>query len=70
MKRLLVIVLLFISAVLNAQNSTLTADSYSVTALLSNFRNIKSHINLEFAASANAHFTNGKFDDTLSRSTG
>lgn len=64
MKRLLVIVLLFISAVLNAQNSTLTADRDSVTALLSNFRNIKSHINLEFAASANAHFTNGKFDDT------
>ena len=63
MRRLLVFIPLFISAVLNAQNPTLTTDRDSVTALLSNFRNIKSHINLEFAGSANAYFTDGKLDE-------
>jgi hypothetical protein len=35
----------------------------STKTILKNLRNIKSHINLEFASSANAYFTEGRFDE-------
>ena len=63
MKRLLIILSLFISVALNAQNATLTSQMDSVHVLLSNFRNIKSHVNLEFAGSGNAYLTEGEFDE-------
>ena len=63
MKRLLIILSLFISVALNAQNATLTSQMDSVHVLLSNFRNIKSHVNLEFAGSGNAYLTEGELDE-------
>lgn len=62
---------------LNAQNQTLTSETGelpsvveriisqhdTLTGLHKNFRHIKSHINLEFASSANAYFTEGSFDE-------
>lgn len=63
MKRLLIILSLFISLALNAQNATLTSQMDSVHVLLSNFRNIKSHVNLEFAGSGNAYLTEGELDE-------
>ncbi len=60
-----------------AQNDALISDNDSIPSLierilmtqnasdekLKNLRNIKSHINLEFASSANAYFTENKFDE-------
>ena len=43
-----------------AQNKTLTA---SLDSLPATYDQYKSHINLEFASSANAYFTEGKFDE-------
>ena len=60
-----------------AQNRTLISDNDSIPSILErivqnqnasdeklkNIRHIKSHINLEFASSANAYFTAGEFDE-------
>lgn len=43
--------------------SSLFAKAQNQTLLPENFRQIKSHINLEFYTSANAYFTEGKFDE-------
>lgn len=64
MKRLLISILLFLPFALNAQNETLTWNRDSISSMMSNFRNIKSHINLEFAGSGNAYFTEGSLDET------
>lgn len=63
MKKLLIITSLFITVVLNAQNATLTSRMDSVSVLLNNFRNINSHVNLEFAGSGNAYLTKGQLDE-------
>lgn len=64
MKRLLISILLFLPFAMNAQNETLTWNRDSISSMMSNFRNIKSHINLEFAGSGNAYFTEGSLDET------
>lgn len=60
-----------------AQSRTLIGDNDSIPSILErivqnqnasdeklkNIRHIKSHINLEFASSANAYFTAGRFDE-------
>lgn len=64
MKRLFVLLLAVLSLSAAAQNNEpLISYDDSTKAILSNFRHIKSHINLEFASSANAYFTAGKFDE-------
>ncbi len=64
MKRLLPLILMFIPfAFAEAQDEALISYDDSTRTIIRNFRNIKSHINLEFASSANAYFTEGKFDE-------
>lgn len=41
----------------------IVAQRDSISGISRNFRHIKSHINLEFASSANAYFTEGHFDE-------
>ena len=63
MKRFFTIFIFLFPLVCSAQNEALISYNDSTEALIKNFRHIKSHINLEFASSANAYFTEGKFDD-------
>ena len=77
MKRLLPIAAILISSVLSAQNATLISETDSIPSILeriievqnasseklSGLRNIKSHINLEFASSMNSYFTENSFDE-------
>ena len=77
MKKLLISVMLLIPLFAGAQNRTLISDNDSIPSILErivqnqnasdeklkNIRHIKSHINLEFASSANAYFTAGEFDE-------
>ena len=60
MKKLLLYITMLLPMMADAQNKTLTAalDSVPVT-----YDQYKSHINLEFASSANAYFTTGSFDE-------
>ena len=64
MKRLFAIIFAAVSISAAAQTSDpMIAYDDSTKTILKNLRHIKSHINLEFAASANAYFTGGTFDE-------
>ena len=60
MKRIFVLSVFFMSLSAAAQNNTLTA---ALDSLPETYDKYKSHINLEFASSANAYFTEGNFDE-------
>lgn len=63
MKKIIIALALLLPLAGAAQNQALIEYNDSTNTLLKNFRHIKSHINLEFAASANAYFTEGNFDE-------
>ena len=63
MKKLALMILLLLPFAASAQNESLISYDDSTRTVLRNFRHIKSHINLEFASSANAYFTEGQFDE-------
>lgn len=63
MKRLFIIFLLVIPVVVAAQDEALISYDDSTKTILKNIRHIKSHINLEFASSANMYFTGNDFDE-------
>ena len=63
MKKLLLIFIFLLPFVASAQNEALITYDDSTKVLLKNLRHIKSHINLEFASSANAYFTENEFDE-------
>ena len=77
MKKLFITVMLLMPLFAGAQNRTLISDNDSIPSILErivmnqnasqeklqNIRHIKSHINLEFASSANAYFTAGQLDE-------
>ena len=63
MKKLMLVILLLLPFAASAQNESLISYDDSTKTVLRNFRHIKSHINLEFASSANAYFTEGQFDE-------
>lgn len=63
MKKIIIALALLLPLAGAAQNQALIEYGDSTYTLLKNFRHIKSHINLEFAASANAYFTEGNFDE-------
>ena len=62
MKKLILMFILLLPFAAAGQNDPLISYDDSTKTLLNNFRHIKSHINLEFASSANAYFTEGSFD--------
>lgn len=62
MKRLILFLILLLPFAAAGQNDPLISYDDSTKTLLNNFRHIKSHINLEFASSANAYFTESSFD--------
>ena len=62
MKKIILMFILLMPFAALGQNDPLISYDDSTKTLLSNFRHIKSHINLEFASSANAYFTEGSFD--------
>ena len=63
MKKLAILIILLLPLSAAAQNEALVSYDDSTKTILKNLRNIKSHINLEFASSANAYFTEGRFDE-------
>lgn len=63
MKKLISFIFLLLPLVSSAQNEALISYDDSTKTLINNLRHIKSHINLEFASSANAYFTDGVFDE-------
>lgn len=63
MKKLVILLTMLVPFAAFAQNGTLVSYDDSTKALLKNIRHIKSHINLEFASSANAYFTEGSFEE-------
>ena len=63
MKRLFFIISILLPFWAAAQDEALIPYNDSTRTLVKNLRNIKSHINLEFASSANAYFTDGSFDE-------
>ena len=77
MKKLLISVMLLLPLFAGAQNRTLISDNDSIPSILErivqnqnasdeklkNIRHIKSHINLEFASSANAYFKAVEFEE-------
>lgn len=63
MKRLAILLILLLPLAASAQNEALISYDDSTKTLLKNFRHIRSHINLEFASTANAYFTEGSFDE-------
>lgn len=63
MKKLAILIILLLPLSAAAQNEALISYDDSTKTILKNLRNIKSHINLEFASSANAYFTEGRFDE-------
>ena len=62
MKRLILLIVLLLPFAASGQNDPLISYDDSTRTILNNFRHIKSHINLEFASSANAYFTENSFD--------
>lgn len=62
MKKIIIALALLLPLAGAAQNQALIENNDSTNTLLKNFRHIKPHINLEFAASANVLFTEGDFD--------
>ena len=63
MKKLLLLLALFIPFIADAQNEPLISYNDSTKTLFNNSGRFNSHINLEFATSANAYFTEGSFDE-------
>ena len=77
MKKLFISLMLLMPLFAGAQNRTLISDNDSIPSILErivmsqnasqeklqNIRHIKSHINLEFASTANAYFTAGQLDE-------
>ena len=77
MKRIFALLLIALPLSLSAQELTLLTENDSIPSLIERIlqkhdstrvvtgkhRNITSHINLEFVSSANAYFTDGKFDE-------
>lgn len=63
MKRLFIIFLLLVPVAVTAQDEALISYDDSTRIILKNLRHIKSHINLEFASSANMYFTENDFDE-------
>ena len=77
MKKLLIFLFILLPLWSGAQNRTLIEENDSIPSILEriiqnqtssdeklkNMRHIKSHINLEFASSANAYFTSGELDE-------
>ena len=77
MKKLFISLMLLMPLFAGAQNRTLISDNDSIPSILErivmsqnasqeklqNIRYIKSHINLEFASTANAYFTAGQLDE-------
>ncbi|MBR5836792.1 MAG: hypothetical protein IKY66_11650 [Bacteroidales bacterium] len=64
MKKLALMLLLLLPLLANAQNEPLISHNDSTKTLFNNTGRFKSHINLEFAASANAYFTENRFDES------
>ena len=64
MKKLALMLLLLLPFAANAQNEPLISHNDSTKTLFNNDGRYKSHINLEFAASANAYFTENRFDES------
>lgn len=64
MKKLALMLLLILPFAANAQNEPLISYNDSTKTLFNNAGRFKSHINLEFAASANAYFTENRFDES------
>ncbi|MBR4978726.1 MAG: hypothetical protein IKY95_07230, partial [Bacteroidales bacterium] len=76
-KQLIISTLMLLTFYSGAQNRTLLNENDSIPSILErivqnqsasdeklkNMRHIKSHINLEFASSANAYFTAGELDE-------
>lgn len=65
MKKILIIITMLMPFAASAQNEPLISYDDSTKTILENTRHIKSHINLEFASSATADFTEGEFDDAF-----
>ena len=63
MKRLSLFLVLLLPFAVSAQNEPLIAYDDSTKTLFDDSGRFKSHINLEFASSANAYFTEGAFDE-------
>ena len=73
MKRLFIAILCLLPMAAAAQNQTLISPDDSIPSLVERIiaghedgvkdKNIKSNINLEFYTTANAYFTDGKFDE-------
>lgn len=63
MKKLILFMFLLISFAAGAQNDPLISYNDSTKTLFGNSGRFNSHINLEFASSANAYFTEGAFDE-------
>ena len=63
MKKLTLLLVLFMPFLTFGQNEPLISYDDSTKTLFHNSGRFKSHINLEFASSANAYFTEGAFDE-------
>ena len=64
MKKFALMLLLLLPFAANAQNEPLISHNDSTKTLFNNDGRYISHINLEFAASANAYFTENRFDES------
>ena len=64
MKKFALMLLLLLPFAANAQNEPLISHNDSTKTLFNNDGRYKSYINLEFAASANAYFTENRFDES------
>ena len=63
MKKLILFIFLLVPFAAGAQNDPLISYNDSTKTLFGNPGRFNSHINLEFASSANAYFTEGSFDE-------
>ena len=63
MRRLLLIILMVVPLTGFSQSKVLLPYTDSTETIIKNFRKISSHINLEFASSLNAYFTENQFDE-------
>ena len=63
MIRTLLIILMLVPLTGFSQSKVLLPYTDSTETIIKNFRKISSHINLEFASSLNAYFTENQFDE-------
>jgi hypothetical protein len=63
MRRILLIILMIVPLTGFSQSKVLLPYTDSTETIIKNFRKISSHINLEFASSLNAYFTENQFDE-------